>query len=64
MHLPEDNNFTTMVKSDIPEGMAGFDIGNETVQRYSLEIGGTGKELFFGMVLWVFLKSVRSQMGQ
>src|SRR6187200_419414 len=42
------NNFTTMVKSDIPEGMAGFDIGNETVQRYSLEIGGNG----VGTVFW------------
>jgi phosphoglycerate kinase len=43
-----NNNFTTMVKSDIPEGMAGFDIGNETVQRYSLEIGGNG----VGTVFW------------
>ena len=43
-----NNNFTTMVKSDIPEGMAGFDIGNETVQRYSLEIGGNGA----GTVFW------------
>jgi phosphoglycerate kinase len=43
-----DNNFTTLVKGDIPDGMAGFDIGNETVHRYSLEIGGTGK----GTVFW------------
>jgi phosphoglycerate kinase len=43
-----DNNFTTLVEGDIPDGMAGFDIGNETVHRYSLEIGGTGK----GTVFW------------
>lgn len=43
-----DNNFTTLVAGDIPDGMAGFDIGNETVHRYSLEIGGTGK----GTVFW------------
>lgn len=43
-----DNNFTTLVEDDIPDGMAGFDIGNETVHRYSLEIGGTGK----GTVFW------------
>jgi phosphoglycerate kinase len=43
-----DNNFTTLVEGDIPDGMFGFDIGNETVHRYSLEIGGTGK----GTVFW------------
>lgn len=43
-----DNNFTTLVEGDIPDGMAGFDIGNETAHRYSLEIGGTGK----GTVFW------------
>ena len=43
-----DNNFTRLVEGDIPDGMAGFDIGNETVHRYSLEIGGTGK----GTVFW------------
>lgn len=43
-----DNNFITLVEGDIPDGMAGFDIGNETVHRYSLEIGGTGK----GTVFW------------
>src|ERR671925_621144 len=46
--LPKDDNFTTMVKNDIPDGMAGFDIGNETVHRYSLEIGGNGG----GTVFW------------
>jgi phosphoglycerate kinase len=44
----KNNNFTTMVKNDIPDGMAGFDIGNETVHRYSLEIGGNGE----GTVFW------------
>ena len=44
----KDDNFTTMVKNDIPDGMAGFDIGNETVHRYSLEIGGNGG----GTVFW------------
>jgi phosphoglycerate kinase len=38
----------TMVKGDIPDNMAGFDIGNETVDRYSAEVGsGNG-----GMVFW------------
>jgi phosphoglycerate kinase len=44
----KDDNFTTMVKNDIPDGMAGFDIGNDTVHRYSLEIGGNGD----GTVFW------------
>lgn len=44
----KDDNFTTMVKNDIPDGMAGFDIGNDTVHRYSLEIGGNGG----GTVFW------------
>jgi phosphoglycerate kinase len=44
----KDNNFTSLVEGDIPNGMAGFDIGNKTVHRYSLEIGGTGR----GTVFW------------
>jgi phosphoglycerate kinase len=44
----KDSNFISLVEGDIPNGMAGFDIGNKTVQRYSLEIGGTGK----GTVFW------------
>jgi phosphoglycerate kinase len=44
----KDSNFTSLVEGDIPNGMAGFDIGNKTAQRYSLEIGGTGK----GTVFW------------
>jgi phosphoglycerate kinase len=43
----KNDNFTTMVKNDIPDGMAGFDIGNETVHRYSLEIGGNGEGTLF-----------------
>jgi phosphoglycerate kinase len=44
----KDSNLTSLVEGDIPNGMAGFDIGNKTVHRYSLEIGGTGK----GTVFW------------
>ena len=44
----KDSNFTSLVERDIPNGLAGFDIGNKTVHRYSLEIGGTGK----GTVFW------------
>ena len=33
---------------DIPDEFAGFDIGNETVQRYSMEVGGDGS----GTVFW------------
>lgn len=38
----------TMVKGDIPSGMSGFDIGNETIERYSAEVGGSGG----GTVFW------------
>ena len=37
-----DNGYAAMVKGDIPDGMIGFDIGNETIQRYSSEVGGRG----------------------
>jgi phosphoglycerate kinase len=43
-----EGSFTTMVKGDIPDNMAGFDIGNETIQRYSAEVGGKGS----GTVFW------------
>jgi phosphoglycerate kinase len=43
-----DNGLAAMVKGDIPDGMMGLDIGNETVQRYSTEVGGRGS----GTVLW------------
>jgi phosphoglycerate kinase len=39
----------TMVKGDIPDGMAGFDIGNETIERYSAEVAGTNGA---GMIFW------------
>jgi phosphoglycerate kinase len=43
----EENSFST-VTGDIPDGMSGFDIGNETSMRYSSEIGGNG----FGTIFW------------
>jgi len=43
----EENSFST-VTGDIPDGMSGFDIGNETSRIYSSEIGGTG----FGTIFW------------
>jgi len=43
----EENSFST-VTGDIPDGMSGFDIGNETARIYSSEIGGNG----FGTVFW------------
>ncbi len=46
-YSPDDKS-VTMVKGDIPDDMAGFDIGNETIDRYSAEVGsGNG-----GMVFW------------
>ena len=44
---PNDTS-VTMVKGDIPNGMSGFDIGNETIERYSAEVGGKGG----GTVFW------------
>jgi len=44
---PNDTS-VTMVKGDIPNGMSGFDIGNETIERYSAEVGGKGA----GTVFW------------
>ena len=43
----EENSFLT-VTGDIPDGMCGFDIGNETARIYSSEIGGNG----FGTIFW------------
>jgi phosphoglycerate kinase len=43
----EENSFST-VTGDIPDGMSGFDIGNETSRIYSSEIGGNG----FGTIFW------------
>jgi phosphoglycerate kinase len=45
---PADTSIT-MVKGDIPDGMAGFDIGNETIERYSAEVSGTNGA---GMIFW------------
>jgi phosphoglycerate kinase len=43
---PNDTS-VTMVGGDIPEGMSGFDIGNETVERYSAEVGLNGGGALF-----------------
>ena len=43
----EENSFST-ITGDIPDGMSGFDIGNETSTMYSSEIGGNG----FGTIFW------------
>lgn len=43
----EENSFST-VTDDIPDGMSGFDIGNETSMMFSSEIGGNG----FGTIFW------------
>lgn len=43
---PSDTS-VTMVSGDIPEGMSGFDIGNETIERYSSEIGANGGGTLF-----------------
>lgn len=39
----------TMVRGDIPDGMAGFDIGSETIEGFSAEVSGTNGA---GMVFW------------
>ncbi len=44
---PNDTS-VTMVSGDIPTGMSGFDIGNETVERYSAEVGTNGG----GAIFW------------
>ncbi|MDQ5875582.1 MAG: phosphoglycerate kinase [Thermoproteota archaeon] len=43
---PNDTS-VTMVRGDIPDGMSGFDIGNETVERYSAEVGSNGGGALF-----------------
>lgn len=43
---PNDTS-VTMVSGDIPDGMSGFDIGNETVERYSSEVGSNGGGALF-----------------
>lgn len=44
---PSDTS-VTMVKGDIPNEMSGFDIGSETIERYSAEVGDNGG----GTVFW------------
>jgi phosphoglycerate kinase len=44
---PTDGS-ASVVRGDIPDNMAGFDIGNETIERYSFEVGGEGS----GTVFW------------
>jgi phosphoglycerate kinase len=43
---PTDTS-VTMVSGDIPLGMSGFDIGNDTVERYSAEVGSNGGGALF-----------------
>jgi phosphoglycerate kinase len=43
---PNDSS-VTMVSGDIPAQMSGFDIGNETVERYSAEVGSNGGGALF-----------------
>jgi phosphoglycerate kinase len=42
-----DDSSVTMVSGDIPAEMSGFDIGNETVERYSAEVGSNGGGALF-----------------
>src|SRR5919201_3467875 len=44
---PSDGS-ASVVRGDIPDSMAAFDIGNETIERYSFEVGGEGS----GTVFW------------
>lgn len=43
---PADTSIS-MVRGDIQDGMVGFDIGSETIERYSTEVAGTS-----GMIFW------------
>jgi phosphoglycerate kinase len=43
---PNDSS-VTMVNGEIPNGMSGFDIGNETIERYSTEVGSNGGGALF-----------------
>ena len=44
---PTDSS-ASVVRGDIPGNMTGFDIGNETIERFSFEVGGEGS----GTVFW------------
>jgi phosphoglycerate kinase len=43
---PNDSS-VTMVNGEIPNGMSGFDIGNDTIERYSTEVGSNGGGALF-----------------
>jgi phosphoglycerate kinase len=43
---PNDSS-VTMVNGEIPNGLSGFDIGNQTVERYSTEVGSNGGGALF-----------------
>jgi phosphoglycerate kinase len=44
---PEDG-YARMVEGEIPRGTAGYDIGTQTIEKYSTEVGGKG----VGTVFW------------
>ena len=44
---PKDST-ASMVKGDIPDNMIGFDIGSETIEHYSTEVGGSRS----GTIFW------------
>ena len=51
---PNDSS-VTMVKGDIPSSMSGFDIGSETIERYSAEVGGkSGGTIFWNGPMGMF----------
>jgi phosphoglycerate kinase len=51
---PNDSS-VTMVKGDIPGSMSGFDIGSETIERYSAEVGGkSGGTIFWNGPMGMF----------
>jgi phosphoglycerate kinase len=43
---PNDTS-VMMVTGDIPDGLSGFDIGNETIEHYSAQVGGNGGGTLF-----------------
>lgn len=45
---PQDTSSAVVVKGNIPDGLSGFDIGIETAQMYSSEIGGSRS----GTIFW------------
>lgn len=45
---PNDSSYA-VVKGDIPDRMAGFDIGNETIEKFSAEVSGISGH---GTIFW------------